>query len=278
MNASTLTEHARTAPTAWAGSVRRIGSLARAEAVLARRNPMALVSALAIPVAMAVLIGASHPPGSGDGPGGGAAIVTMLTAFSLLSVVYVTPVMALVARREDLVLKRLRTGELRDTEIIAGTAVPAVALACGQIAIGVLVMATVGGLHAPTNPVLVLAAIILGTAVFVPMAVVTTAITRTVEMAGVTTLPGYLLPLALSGLMLPLDRFPEPLQRVAQLMPLTPVVDLLYLGLTGTTPHGTSVNFAESFAPAVVPIIVLTTWAVAAGWATRRWFRWEPRR
>lgn len=278
MNASTLTGHPRTTPSTWAGSVRRIGSLARAEAVLLRRNPAALMSALAMPVAMVVLIGGSQPPGGAGGLGDGAAIVTLLTAFSLTSVVYLTPLTALVARREELVLKRLRTGELRDAEIIAGTAAPGVALAWGQIVIGVLVALTVVGLDTPTNPVLVLAAVIFGTAVFLLLAVVTTAITRTVEMAGVTTLPGVSVPLLLSGLLFPLDWLPEPLERFAQLMPLTPVVDLLRLGMTGTTPNGTAVNFAASFGPAVVPIVILAAWAVAGWWATRRWFRWEPRR
>ena len=31
-------------------------------------------------------------------------------------------------------------------------------------------------------------------------------------------------------------------------------------------------------APPVNAVLVLTAWIAAAGWAARRWFRWEPRR
>jgi ABC-2 type transport system permease protein len=258
-------------------SVRRIGSLARAEALLLRRNPMALINALATPVMLAAFFGASQPSDGRDGVGGGPSIVTALAAVSLLSVIFMNLVTALVARREELVLKRLRTGELHDAEIIAGTAVPGVALAWGQVIVGILVALTAFHMSAPTNPVLILAAITLGTAVFVLLAALTTVITRTVELAQVTAAPGYAIPLLLSGLF-PLDSLPGPLQRLAQVSPLTPVVDLMRLGLTGTTRTGATVGLAGSFGAAVIPVLVLAAYIVVGVWAVRRWFRWDPRR
>jgi ABC-2 type transport system permease protein len=278
MTTGTLTRTAAVTGTAWGGSARRIASLGRGEALLLRRNPMALLTALATPIAMVLITRSSVPSDDPGGLDGSAAIVTSLTAFTLLFVVYYNLVTALVARREGLVLKRLRTGETSDAEILAGTAAPAVAIAWGQILIGALVAVTVFGMGLPTNPVLVLAAIVLGTAVFVLLAVASTALTRNVEMAQLTTTPVLIAPLALSGLLFPVDLLPEPLQRLAQVLPLTPVVDLLRLGLTGTTTEGASVDLAASFGPAVVPLLVLAAWVVAGVWATRRWFRWEPRR
>jgi len=104
--------------------------------------------------------------------------VTSLTAFTLLSVVsvvYLNFVTALVARREVLVLKRPRTGESSDAEILAGTAAPAVAIAWVQILIGLLAAVTVFGLRMPTNPALVVAAIMLWSAAFGLLAGVSTA-------------------------------------------------------------------------------------------------------
>jgi ABC-2 type transport system permease protein len=254
------------------GSARRVASLARGEALLLRRNPIALLNALALPAALVLFVSKSLPDSAG-----GVGVVTSLTAFTLLFVVYYNLVTALVARREELVLKRLRTGETSDAEILAGTAAPAVAIAWGQILIGVLAAVTVFGLGMPTNPGLVLAAVVLGTVVFVLLAAASTALTRSVEMAQLTTVPVLVLPWLLSGV-IPLDQLPEPLQRLAQVLPLTPVVDLLHLGLTGTTAGGASVGLAASFGPAVVPVLVLAAWVAAGVWATRRWFRWEPRR
>lgn len=259
------------------GSVRRIAALARAEALLLRRNPMALLNAFVIPVTLVLFVRAGMPPGDA-GRLGGATIVTSLTAFTLVSVVYFNLVTALVARRQELVLKRLRTGETRDAEIVGGTAAPAVVVAWGQILIGGVAAVAFFDMPMPTNPGLVLAALLLGTAVFGLLAVVSTALTRTVELAQVTTMPVVLVSLFLSGLLFPLDRMPEPVQRLAQVLPLTAVVDLLHLGLSGTTSGGATVGLAGSFAPAAVPVLFLAAWVGAGVCAARRWFRWEPRR
>ncbi|MEP7178638.1 MAG: ABC transporter permease [Pseudonocardiales bacterium] len=262
-------------PLRWV-SLRRIASLGRAEALLLRRNPIALLNAVAMPIILVLFFKSAVPGGAGHGTGAG--IATSLTAFTLLLVVYYNLVPALVARREELVLKRLRTGESTDAEILTGTALPAVALAWGQILIGVIAAATVFGMGVPTNPVLVLLALALGTPVFVLLAAASTAMTRNVEMAQVTTAPVLIVPLLFSGLVFRVHDLPLPLQYLAQALPLTPVVDLLHLGLTGTTRGGASVGTAGSFGPAVVPVLVLIAWVLAGGWATQRWLRWEPRR
>jgi hypothetical protein len=87
-----------------------------------------------------------------------------------------------------------------------------------------------------------------------------------------------LFPLVFSGLLFPLSVLREPLQSVAQALPLTPVVELMRLGLTGTAAGGHHLGLAASFGAAAGPVLVLAAWIAAGGWAARRWFRWEPRR
>ena len=99
-------------------------------------------------------------------------LLTGLTAFALLLAVYCNLVAALVARREELVLKRLRTGESTDAEILAGTAAPAIAIAWAQIAVATAAAVAVFGMAPPANAVLMLVALILGTAVFALLAAV----------------------------------------------------------------------------------------------------------
>jgi len=183
-----------------------------------------------------------------------------------------------VARREELVLKRLRTGEATDGEILAGTAAPAIAIAWAQIAVAAAAAVAVLGLAPPANAALVPVALILGTAVFVLLAAVTAAVTRTVQLAQVTTMPALWLPLVFSGLLFPLAMLPGPLRWVAEALPLTPVVELMRLALTGAAAGGHRLGLAATFGAAVIPVLVLTAWIAAAGWAARRWFRWEPRR
>ena len=259
-------------------SAHRVAALARAEGVLLRRNRIALLTALALPVVMVYSLKTSGVFGAGASRQAGAALLTGLTAFALLLPVYYNLVTAMVARREELVLKRLRTGEATDAEILAGTAAPAVTIAWAQVAVAAIAGVAALGLDAPANIALVLAAVILGTAVFALLAVVSTAVTRTVELAQVTTLPVLLVPLVFSGLLFPLSVLREPLRSAAEVLPLTPVVELMRLGLTGTAAGGHHLSLAASFGAAASPVLVLAAWIAAGAWAARRWFRWEPRR
>ena len=270
----TSPEQTRGVPGTAHGAGRRVASLARAEALLLRRDPLALLTAIGTPIAVMLFLGNLLPPGAG-GTGAAAGMVIGFIAFTLLAGVYYNLTATLVARREALVLKRLRTGELSDTEILAGAAVPAVTLAWGQVAVAATAVAVLVGLDWPHNPILTVLGLTLGTAVFVLLAMVTTIITRSVAMAQITTTPMLLASMLLSGL-LPGD-LPETLQRLADLLPLTAVVQLLRMGLTGTT-TGSQLNVAGTLTTAMVPLLILLAWTAAAAWVARRWFRWEPRR
>jgi ABC-2 type transport system permease protein len=254
----------------------RIMALARAEAVLLRRNRTVLLTAVVLPAPM--VYGFKMLPGAAGLGGFGAAFLIELTAFALLFAVYYNLVTTLVARRDQLVLKRLRTGESSDGEILAGTAAPAVAIAWAQIAVAGVATVAVSGLARPANAVLALVALAGGSVVFVLLAVVSAAVTRSVEMAQITTLPVLIIPFAFSGLVFRLALLPEPLRWAADALPLTPVAELMRLALTGTTADGHHLGLTANFAAAAVPVLVLAAWAVAGGWAARRWFRWEPRR
>ena len=239
-------------------SSHRVAALARAEGILLWRNRLALLNAVILPAALVGSLKSFGSLGASGAHDFGAMLLTGLTAFALLIAVYYNLVTAMVARREELVLKRLRTGEATDGEILAGTAAPAIAIAWAQIAVAAVAAVAVLGLNPPANAALVPVALILGTAVFVLLAAVTAAVTRTVQLAQVTTMPALWLPLVFSGLLFPLAVLPEPLRWVAEALPLTPVVELLRLGLTGTTAAGGHhLGLAASFGAAAAPVLVL---------------------
>lgn len=257
----------------------RIASLARAETLLLRRNPAALGSALIAPLPLALVpFTNSEVPGEVGDVGAGAVLVAGLTVFTLMLGVYYNLVTALVARREDFVLKRLRTGEINDAEIIMGTAAPAVAIVWAQVAITVAVGFLFLDLGVPTNPILALGGLILGTVLCGLLAAAVTIMTSSVEMAQLTATPLLVLSLIFSGAMIPLELLPEPVARLAHGLPLTPVMDLLRLGLTGTTPAGDVVGLGGSFGAAVLPALILAAWLAVSAWTVRGRFRWEPRR
>jgi len=270
-----MTTTAQTVPAAaqrLRGSVRRVGALSRAEAVLLRRNPMALLTALGTPLVGVALLNALPPTGSVPLPG--ATIAVTVTAYALIFPLYYNLVTTLVARRGELVLKRLRSGECSDAEILIGAAAPATTIAWGQTIVGVIAATAVFGMALPVNPALVIVAVLLGTVVFVLLAAASTAMTRTVEMAQLSTLPVVTVSMALGGLFPP-DMLPGPLHWVAQLLPLTQVVDLMWLGLTGTTRDASGGWESSGIVPA---FLVIGVWVVVGALACRRFMRWEPRK
>jgi ABC-2 type transport system permease protein len=92
-----------------------------------------------------------------------------------------------------------------------------------------------------------------------------TTVTGSVETAQLTATPLLVLSLSFSGALFPLDTLPDRLEPVARALPLSPVVELLRLGLTGTGSWG-------------IPVLILGAWFAAGAWLVRRRFRWEPRR
>ena len=156
-----------------------------------------------------------------------------------------------------------------------GAGAPAMTIAWGQTIVGVVAATAVFGMARPVNPALVIVAVLLGTVVFVLLAAASTAMTRTVEMAQLSTLPVVVVSMALGGLF-PTDMLPGPLPWVAQLLPLTQVVDLMWLGLTGTTRDGP--GDGGSFSGIGPALLVLGAWVAAGVLARRQFMRWEPRK
>lgn len=258
------------------GGARRVAALARAELRLLVRNRTAMFTALALPIAM---VGLLRMSGTGDdaAAGVGATMTAMMIGFVLLFVVYYNLVSAYVGRREELVLKRLRVGEASDAEILTGTALPSLILALVQTVLMTLGVAMTIGFDSPVNLLLVFVALVGGSIVFVLLAAASTAFTKNVETAQVSTLPVLMVCMPLSGMMFPLSQWPDAVADVARFLPLTPVVDLVNLGLSGVSVDGSVADFAASFEAAMMPVAVLVAWIGVGVWAQRRWFRWEPR-
>ncbi|MFD6423572.1 ABC transporter permease [Streptomyces sp. NPDC060198] len=248
----------------------RIAALARAEITLLARNRTAVFVALLMPLAMTVALKSSLDRVD-LGPTGLSVAGVALTGgigAALIQVVHMNLVSTYVARREERVLKRLRTGEIRDLEILGATALPAALLLLAQSALIVAVGGAVMGLGAPKQPALLVAGLLLGCVLLAGLAALTSAGTRTVQTAQLTTLPFFLASGMGSGLFVPLAVLPDRLAACCELLPLTGVMTLVRAGWLGGESAGALVG-------AAVSALVWTGFAVFAG---RRWFRWDPRR
>ncbi|MBP2583593.1 ABC-2 type transport system permease protein [Streptomyces sp. PvR006] len=248
----------------------RLVALGRAELTLLVRNRSALFGALLVPLLTVGAVRSSLQDVDLGTAGTTIAEVAVTGAIgmALLIGVHSNLVAAFAARREALVLKRLRTGEPTDPEILTGIALPAATLALAQSAV-----LAVGGiaaldLPAPARPDLLLAGVVLGTVLLSAVAAATSAVTRTAESAQLTALPLVLVSSLGSGLFVPLSMLPDRLASVCELLPMTGVMTLVRAGWSGGAEGGDLLGAAA----------VTVAWIAVSVFAVQRWFRWEPRR
>lgn len=256
--------------TATTAPVGRMTALARAELTLLGRSRGTLFAALFVPLILP--FSAREAAKQMDLAEVGLTLGTLLLpasfGFSLLYAVYVTLVSVYTARREELVLKRLRTGELRDNEILTGAALPAVATGLAQCVVLAIGCTVLLDMDAPRAPHLAVLGLLLGFLLCASLAAVTASFTRSVESAQVTTLPMVFLSMIFSGMFVPLEVLPDRVASVCELLPLTPVLTLVRGGWTG------ELSAYETLGAVATAL----AWTVLGVFAVRRWFRWEPRR
>ncbi|MEZ3182171.1 ABC transporter permease [Streptomyces pimonensis] len=247
----------------------RMTALARAELTLLGRSKGTLVAALFIPLVMPLSVrsAAEEMDLAEVGLTPGAVVLPAAVGFSLLFAVYSALVGVFVVRREELVLKRLRTGELRDAEILGGSALPSVLTGLVQCLVLTTACAVLLDMSAPSAPHLAVIGLLLGLVMCAALAAVTAAFTRTSESAQVTPMPLLIVSMLGSGMFVPLELFPDRLASVCELLPLTPVVTLVRGGWTGDL----------SAYEALGALVTAVAWTLLAVFAVRRRFRWEPR-
>lgn len=184
----------------------------------------------------------------------------MNTAFGGLAIM-------LVGRRELGVLKRLRSTPLPPRTylgaVLLSTLVVFALQSVALLALGVSVF----GASAPENPLGFAGAVVLGVASFAGLGLGATALIRSAE--GVSAVVNVVtLPMAfVSGAFGPTSSYPEFLQAIAEVLPLTYFLDIA----NGVYLHGDSL-FADPGALAIV-----AAWGVAGLVVALRRFTWVPR-
>lgn len=248
----------------------RLGALARAELTLLGRSKGTIFAALFVPLTLPLAMRPAFENKELKEAGlpVGTLLLTAAVGFSLLFAIYTTLTSVYVARREELVLKRLRTGELSDAEILVGAALPAVCIAVAQcllVAIGCVALLDAG---VPEAAYLTVLGLLLGVVLCGALGALTASFSRTTESAQVTALPMMFLSMMGSGIAFPLEILPDKVASVCELLPLSPAITLIRGGWTGDL----------SASDALGAVVTAVAWTVMAVFAVRRWFRWEPRR
>jgi ABC-2 type transport system permease protein len=245
--------------------------LARTNTIVLMRNKLNLSYALVLPLLPLGLLLLGE---RGDVDLGSANVSTVLL-MALMFPVYYNVLSMVVTRRDELVLKRLRTGEARDAEILLAIAIPGAVITI-LVTLLAVPLSMAAGLSLPVNPVLVVVGVLLACATFAALAVWTAAWTRNAEAAQLTSLP--IIALAAVGLMRP--GFPESTHPWLGLSPGAAVGDVVrvaWFGRTTDLSSSEAVGFAGTWGELAPALAVLAVWVLIGVVLARRSMRWEPR-
>ena len=233
--------------------------IAGAELTLVRRSVLTVVMAAALPTAIGLLI--VWAEGDTGRAGWGAAAGLLLVMLTALTA-YVGGTTALAARRQQFVLKRLRTSGASDTAIVAGMLAPLALLTVVQTVVLFGIIAVADG-AVPRRPGVLLLAAVAGTVVACVLAIATAAFTSAPELAQLTTSPIALA--FLGGGFWAADLPPGDVAGAMVALPGVSVMQLARAGWDGAGPIG----------PAILALVLLATLGTAVA---VRVFRWDPRR
>ncbi|XVS66856.1 ABC transporter permease [Actinosynnema sp. CA-299493] len=232
-----------------------IAALGLAELRLLLRNRTAAALAVLMPMAAGLYFALVM-----DGEQTGwTMVVTLQLLFSFGFTVYVTVTTALTARRQDLYLKRLRTGAASDVVVLTGILLPVVLLGLAQ-AVVLLGISVAAGAPVPARPELLVPAMIGGVALGCAAGVATSGVTGTAELAQITTAP-FFFALVIGGLFGSNGVVELPVF----LVPGTGLGSLVAAAWGGPT---------GQVGPAALSVVL---WTVAATALAVRFFRWDPR-
>ena len=249
----------------------RVLGLAQANALLMRRNLLTVVYAVGVPLApLGLLVAAPERTGQA-----GAVPLSLVLLMALLFPVYYNLLSMFVTRRDELVLKRLRSGEATDAEIIVSMALPGAVIVFVVAGIATVVTGALGyGL--PLNPILLVLGLLLTCVTFSALALWTAAWTKNAEAAQLTSAPVLLLATIGSTR----AAFPEGAQRWLDLLPGAALEDLVRVAWLGIEPGvlGTdAVTWSATWVEAAPALGCLLGWTVIGALLARRAMTWEPR-
>lgn len=250
-----------TTTTASPTSISRVRAIAGSEFRLIARSKAVLFSATALPLMFAVFLFVQRDAAveaSGDSVAS-VGMVSMVVMFFVMFTVYITATTTLVTRRQDLFLKRLRSGESPDLVILAGLLLPPVALCLLQTAVVMVVMIALGN-GIPGHWWWIVLALLGLLAASVTAATATAALTPNASASQISSMP--FVALALGTLIA------------------SPITENPWLDLT---PGGALVTLVRAaydidvYGNVGVAVAGLVLWTYLGYDLTKRLFRWEPR-
>ena len=219
-----------------------------------------------LPLILYVMLGSVNQDDRIEGVRGSAYLLAGMIGYGAAAIGFGALAMSLVYRREDGTLKRLRATPLPAPTYIAAVLVSILV----SFTITSLILFAIGAalfdVQAPERPVAVAALIVLGAFAFAALGLAGAALVRS-DSAAVAVLNGIYLPMTfLSGSFFSSEAFPEFLQRVADLLPLTYYIDVVRAVMLDGKP----------LLDDPVALLIVIGWGIGGAVVALRRFSWVP--
>lgn len=261
---------------------KRLRSLASAEWLQFRRNKVIMFMAVFIPIGIPLMMaGKVLTAEDQQSLNFGAAIATeMFLAMSGLLVLFYSALSMATTRRDESVLKRLRTGEAKDWQILTAICVP------GTVILAVLFVPLIVGLvfvgaDFPANLLALLAALVGMILIGSLAALVTSAFTKNAEAAQITSMP--VIVVGMISFASVREVLPESLRVIAEKNPFGLIYDLVYLGWRGNQASALqkgagALGPSELMQETGITVLILAVWIAVLVWSTAIYMRWDTHR
>lgn len=260
--------------------VRQALRLTRTEITLFIRYKTAWMY-LALPLFFAFM--AVNLPNDEVVPGFGTGAMAMVATIGSIGLIlgFGHPSNVFTARRESLVLKRLRVSGVPRLAIFGGV-IGAVVLFSLAIAVvvAVLVFAAFGKL--PRDPLMLFVAVVLSSVMFSLMGLLITPIVRNAESAQMIAMLPMMILLFLGGGLIPLEFLPETARLVVGFVPSVPAGEMAQSAYSGYDAFrgfgdGQEKGYLGLWAAALPSVGIMLGWIALLGLLVRRYFTWDPR-
>ena len=219
-----------------------------------------------LPLILLLIVGLVYGDTTIDGEPAAPYLVAGMLGFGVVATAYAGLAINVVIRRESGVLKRVRGTPLPPAgylgAVIVSTLVVLGVEALAQVLIGRYVLDA----GFPESPGGLAAALLLGVAAFSALGLATTAIVRSAEGSSAIVNAIYLPMVFISGVFFSVGALPGFLEAIAEVLPLTYLLDLIRAVFVEN----------DGLESSWRAILVVAVWGVAGALLALRSFRWQP--
>jgi ABC-2 type transport system permease protein len=221
----------------------------------------------ALPIVFFILLGSVYGEDTIDGFKGSAYLLAGLLGYGVVATTFAGLAIVTVIRREDGILKRLRGTPLPAWAYVVAVITSTLAVYALEAALLIVLGRLLFGVSFPDRWLSLVLALLLGGVAFAAMGLGLTGAIRSAEGSSAVVNAIYLPMAFISGSFFSPNSFPDFLQAIAEVLPLTYFIRLVRNILLQNEQIWTN---WESVA-------VVAAWGLVGVLAAVRWFRWEPR-